>query len=112
MSARRCPFLAVIAAAWLAGCAAEGPFPSLAPRAVEQEPAAEPPAPAAALTPSDPATAARIAELARAARDGHGRFEAALAAARPATARAGATGSESWIEAQLAVSRAQAARTP
>jgi hypothetical protein len=112
MDARR-PFPPLAAAAaLLAGCAAEGPFPSLAPRAVERQLANEQPPAPPPIIPSDPATAGRIRDLVAAAREGDGAFRSALAAARPAVGGAGAAGSESWVAAQQAVSRAQAARAP
>ncbi|HEY0447155.1 MAG TPA: hypothetical protein VGD19_11950 [Allosphingosinicella sp.] len=100
------PFLAL-----LGGCAsAGGDFPSLAPRAVERELAAERPARAAPVVPDDPALAARLAELIGQARQGDAAFEAALESARPAAAGAGAAGSEGWIAAQMQISRVEAAR--
>jgi hypothetical protein len=95
----------------LAGCAASGTYPSLAPRPQElarrqPPPQAEPPAPA----PADPAVAARIAELIGEARNGQSEFEKALAETRPIVSRAGAAGSESWIDAQQAVSRLEGSR--
>lgn len=95
----------------LAGCAARGPFPSLAPRAVERlgdgKPAVIPPA-----IPSEPGLAARVAELAAEARRGQVAFEAAFPAAAASVGRAGATASESWVVAQQAISRLEAARGP
>ncbi|MDB5698489.1 MAG: hypothetical protein JWN69_1293 [Alphaproteobacteria bacterium] len=105
--------LALLLATSLGACAQSGSFPSLAPRAAEraafdgETPAA--PAPPAA---KDPALAARLDQLVGSAREGQRAFEAALAGARNAIARGGATQSESWIEAQLALSRLEAARTP
>jgi hypothetical protein len=96
-------------AAWLAGCAAPGPYPSLAPRPIEKalgEPAVPP---AVAPLPDDPAVAARVAAFLDEARAGDAEFRAALPAASAAVRRAGAVGSDRWIEAQQAVSRAQTA---
>jgi hypothetical protein len=99
---------------WLvlaAGCAPEGPYPSLAPRPMERalaETDIERPVPA---LPDDPAVAERARELSREAQRGQAKFEAALPAARAAAAAAGAVGSESWIAAQQALSRLEAART-
>jgi hypothetical protein len=100
---------ATMIAALLAGCAAEGDYPSLAPRPVERELAATDPAPPPPL-PDDPALAGRVAALAAEAQRGEAEFEAALPAARSAVAGAGAAGGESWIEAQQALSRLEAAR--
>lgn len=113
------------AALLLAGCAAQGDFPSLAPRAVEGErspaaacasgcastlavPAAGAPAPVA----DDPQLASRISELAQRARSGDREFAELLPEARRSIARAGSSGSEPWIEAQQLVSRLEAARGP
>lgn len=93
----------------LGGCAAKGTFPSLAPRAVERlsmdEPVRTPPA-----VPEDAQLEARIAALVSEARQGEAEFQAALGPARARVGRAGGSGSESWVEAQVAVSRLQAAR--
>lgn len=95
----------------MAGCAAGGAFPSLAPRAMERELAGEPQPRATATAPADPGSTARAAELLAAARRGDREFQARAAAAATAASRAGAAGSDSWVEAQQAISRAQAART-
>ena len=106
-------------------CAAAGPFPSLAPRAVERDltggsapagcpdfPEAEPtPAPAAPppVNP-DPQLGARATELLTAARAGEADFAAALPRARTAAQAAGGPGTESWVAAQQEISRLEAAR--
>ncbi len=100
---------AALLGALLAGCAAEGDFPSLEPRAVERELAQTDPAPPAPLA-DDPALAERVAALAAEARRGEAEFEAALPVARSAVAAAGPAGGEAWIEAQQALSRLEAAR--
>ncbi len=104
----------LLAPALLSACAPSGSFPSLAPRPAELaapvpegQAAAEPAPPAA-----DPALVARLDQLVAAAQEGQQAFAPALAAAGGAIARAGAPRSESWIEAQLALSRLEAARTP
>jgi hypothetical protein len=95
-----------------AGCTTEGPFPSLEPRAIEQEdPLAEPVRTPPAVA-TDPALRARAGELLAQARLGEREFEAALGPASAAARAAGAPGSERWIEAQQAISRAEAARAP
>lgn len=95
----------------LAGCAAQGSFPSLAPRAVErigdEEPVVRSP-----NIPANPELAARVAELLAVARRGGAAYEAALPGTARAVSAAGAAGSESWIEAQQALSRLEAARGP
>ena len=92
-----------------AACAAPGPYPSLAPRPAEKAYAGEDerqPTP----QPDDPALAAEIDRLAAAARDGAADFDAALPAAQAAASASGSAGSDSWIEAQQALSRLEAAR--
>lgn len=102
---------AALAATMLAlgACVSQGPFPSLAPRPGEQvaieEPVRDSPEPA-----DDPALRSSVADLLEAARAGARAFDADVAAAETAAARAGAEGSESWMEAQQAVSRLEAAR--
>jgi hypothetical protein len=94
----------------LAGCAADGPYPSLAPRAIERQQAD--PEPVAVEVAADPALAAAVAELLGRARSGEAAFASEIAAAERAVAGAGASGSEGWVEAQQALSLAQAARGP
>ena len=94
----------------LAGCAAPGPFPSLAPREVERVYAAGDPLQSAPEAPDRAGLVERIAGFAAAANDNDSAFRQALAAAQPLAARAGAAGSESWISAQQAISRVEAAR--
>lgn len=97
--------------AGLAGCAAPGPYPSLAPRPIEKalgEPGVPPVVPP---LPDNPAVASRVASLVGEAKAGESEFRAALPAASAAVRRAGAVGSDSWIEAQQAVSRAETAES-
>lgn len=99
----------------VAGCAAPGPYPSLAVRDVERRYAAEAAAPEAAPPPAVPADAGlveRVRALIAQAEAGQAAFAAELPEARRATARAGAPGAEAWVLAQQAISRAEAARTP
>jgi hypothetical protein len=90
-------------------CAPQEGFPSLAPRAVEnlsmEEPVRE-----ILVVATDPALGSRIVELEAAAARGEAEFAAILPQARANSAGAGAAGSESWIEAQQAISRLEAAR--
>ena len=98
----------------IGACAAQGPFPSLAPRAVERDlaggsapagcpdfPEAEPSAsaPTPPIVNPDPRLGARAAD-----------FAEALPAARAAAESAGAVGTEGWIAAQQEISRLEAAR--
>ena len=104
------PITALAAAAMLAGCVAQGPFPSLAPREAERaDPTAEPVRTAPIVAP-DPALRGRLTELIALARQGERDFEAAYAPAQAAARAAGRQGTESWIDAQQALSRLEAAR--
>jgi hypothetical protein len=130
MQIRLCRILcfAALTVPLLGACAAQGDFPSLAPRAVERDltggsaPAGCPgledggaPAQPAGTQPAsvnpDPQLGARVARLLAAARAGQAGFAAALPAANRAATRAGAAGSEAWIAAQQEISRLEAART-
>src|SRR3954471_2858904 len=104
-------FLLVPALLAAAGCAENGTFPSLAQRPAERAYEAErdavlPPGPA---RPDDPAVARRVTELIAEAEAGQAEFERAAGPARAAVAKAGAVNSDSWIEAEQAVSRVSAA---
>ena len=105
---RRSAFLA--AALFLAGCAAQGPFPSLAPRPAELEDMSVEPVRPEPVVADDPALAERIAALTGEARAGWRAFEAEAGAAERAAAASGASGSDSWLAAQQALSRLEAAR--
>jgi hypothetical protein len=93
-----------------AGCAAPGPYPSLAPRPAEKAYAEDADERRPAPQPDDPALAAEIDRLAAAGRSGAADFESALPAAQAAAGAAGSAGSDSWIEAQQALSRLESAR--
>jgi hypothetical protein len=93
------------------GCAQREGYPSLSPRAVEladRAPAAVPATPAT-LT-SDAARLLRLEEAARSAEASVAGFEEALTRAKAAVSSASGKGSESWIVAQMAVSRLEAVR--
>ena len=94
-----------------AGCGASGDYPSLAPRPAEALYASGDPERVPVPAPDDPAIAQHIAPLLEAGRSGEAAFDAALRRAREAAGRAGAAGSDSWVDAQQALSRAAAART-
>jgi hypothetical protein len=102
--------LSAVLAACLAGCVSQGPFPSLALRPAEQEDWTEEPMHAAPVVADDATLPTRIAAVIAEAREGARAFEADLPAAERATAHIGAEGSDSWIEAQQAISRLQASR--
>jgi hypothetical protein len=109
------PLLLGAAAAAQGGCASDkGDFPSLAQRPAERDYAAEqmaPPKVRPAL-PDDPTVAQRASGFVGAAREAEGGFARAYETAAAAVARAGPVGSDSWILAQEAVSRAIAAQAP
>jgi hypothetical protein len=96
------------AAALAAGCVSQGPFPSLAPRPDERlsidEPVREEP-----VVADDSALRVRINTLLAEARSGDAAFDRDYDAAARAMARAGAEGSDSWMNAQLALSRVESA---
>ena len=100
------------AALALAGCVASDGFPSLAPRPAERIASVQEPVHPAVEVPSDPALRARIAELERQAAEGNRAFEAALGATEAAVGAAGKHGSDSWVEAEQALSRLEATRAP
>ncbi|HEU0099822.1 MAG TPA: hypothetical protein VFQ67_13745 [Allosphingosinicella sp.] len=105
------PQLAILLPALLAaGCAAPGPYPSLAPRPAEKAYAEDAEERKPIPQPDDPALAGEIDRLLGEARAGAAEFESALPAAQSAASAAGAAGSDSWIEAQQALSRVEAAR--
>ena len=100
----------LFAAALLAGCVSEGPFPSLAQRPDERL-AIEEPVRAAPVIADDRAFRARIDRLLGEARSGDAAFERDYDAAARAAARSGTEGSDRWLAAEQAFSRAEASRT-
>ena len=113
MTARLRPSLAlVVSALALAGCVAQDGFPSLALRPAEREVSFEPPVRSPVEVPSDPALRARIAELQGRAAAGNRDFEAAVGGVTALAGAAGPAESESWVEAQQALSRLEATREP
>jgi hypothetical protein len=109
------PLLLAPLALAAAGCASDaGDFPSLAQRPAEREFAAEQMSPPKARPPlpADAGVDARAGGFVAAAREAESGFSRAYQVAAAATARAGAPGSDSWVIAQEAVSRAVAAQAP
>lgn len=104
------PLLIAAASLTLAGCVAQGPFPSLAPRPGEGEISMMEPARVDPAVPDDAALRRQVAELEAQAARGQRAFASAEAATAAAVGRAGAEGSRSWTEAQQALSRLEAAR--
>ncbi len=101
--------LAALPLLLVGGCATRGEFPSLAPRPVEQL-AFEEPIKVDPPVAADPALRARAAALLANARAGDAAFEAAYADALPVVRAAGPADSDSWVQAQEAISRVEAAR--
>lgn len=86
--------------------------PSLAPRPAETIDPRVPIPSEVVAGPADPALAARIAGLMAEVRAGDAAFQAAAGDAERLAATAGPVQSESWIEAQQALSALVAARAP
>jgi hypothetical protein len=105
------PLLMPLAA--LAACTSPGgPYPSLQPRAAE---AIDPRVPVERPLndrPVTPTLAAQLSRLVEQARNGDAAFASAAAEAERLAAAAGPPQSDSWTEAQQALSRAVAARDP
>lgn len=107
--------LVLASLALTAGCASnEGDFPSLAQRPAEREYAAEQngPIPVRPPLPADPSVATRAEGFVAAARGAQGAFSSAYETAAAAVGKAGPPGSDSWVIAEQAVSRAVAAQAP
>ena len=97
----------------LAGCATgDAAGPSLGRRAVEATDFREPERSVAAPAPAGPQLAAELAGLRRRAEEGEAAFATLRPRADAAAARAGAEGSEAWVEAQQLLSALEAARQP
>ncbi len=110
MPALRPPFAILVPLLLAAGCAAPGPYPSLAPRPAEKAYAEDAEERKPTPQPDDPALAAEIDRLLAAGRAGAAEFGKAFPAAEAAASAAGGAGSDSWIEAQQALSRLESAR--
>ena len=106
-------FPPLLALAGLAGCVgSSGHYPSLAPRPIEKALGEPGVPPTVAPLPDDPEVATRVSAFVAEAQAGDRTFRAALPAAEEAGRHAGAAGSDRWIQAQQALSRADAAETP
>ncbi len=110
MAGPRASLTIALALLLAAGCAAPGPYPSLAPRPAEQAYAEDAEERKPTPQPDDPALAGEIDRLRAEAKAGSADFDAALPAAEAAARASGAAGSDSWMEAQQALSRLEAAR--
>jgi hypothetical protein len=95
----------------LAGCGVSGSFPSLAPRPEELGQTTAPAQPPVVPAAADPALEAQVNRLLGEARAGDTRFQATIPATERAVRSAGKAGSDSWIDAQQALSRLETART-
>ncbi len=100
----------------LAGCAGSAEYPSLAIRDVERVQGSASPVPDAAdaipaLPPASADLTTRLAGLVETARQSHTRFQSRQAATERAVAAAGATASDSWSSAQVALSDLQTSRS-
>ena len=91
-------------------CAAPGSYPSLAPRPAEAIYAAGDPERVPQPAPDDPSLPLRLRTLVDAGRAGESSFGDAIARARALAGQAGASGSDGWVAAQQALSRAAAGR--
>jgi len=100
----------LLAASMLAGCASRGEFPSLAMRPAEFDSSIEAPERAPVDVPADAALSGQVSALVAEAEAGGREFAAAYGPAETAVARAGARESDKWVEAEVAVSRLEAAR--
>lgn len=103
-------FLLGAIGAGIAGCVSQGPFPSLAPRPGEGEISLAEPVHPTPVVADDDALRRQIAELLAQARAGDRAFAAAYDDAATAVARAGPSGADSWVGAQEALTRLEAAR--
>ena len=110
MAGSRAPLAILVPLLVAAGCAAPGPYPSLAPRPAEKAYAEDAEERQPTPQPDDPALASEIDRLLAEARAGGADFDAALPAAQAAASASGAAGSDSWIEAQQNLSRLESAR--
>jgi hypothetical protein len=104
--------ITALAGALTACAVAGGPYPSLQPRSAE---AIDPRVPVSGAVNTRPVAAqlaARLSELVSQARGGEGPFAALITEAERLAAGAAAPRSESWTQAQEALSAAVAARAP
>lgn len=100
----------LLAALALAGCASRGQFPSLAMRPAELNSTIEAPERPPIAVPADAALGRDVSILVAEAEAGGRDFDAAYGPAESAVARAGASGSDAWVDAEVALSRLEAAR--
>ena len=95
------------------GCSLSEGYPSLMPRPAERIGFDAPlPARSAPIRQIDSALESQVAGLLEEARRGDGVFQAALPSTREAVGRAGAAGSENWIDAQQRLTALESLRNP
>ncbi|HEY0627430.1 MAG TPA: hypothetical protein VGD10_11960 [Allosphingosinicella sp.] len=99
----------LLAALLVGGCTQQGSFPSLRPRAVERLTTDEPVRPVPVVA-ADAGLEGQVSGLLADARRGQAEFESLLGPTRAVVGRAGSAGTDSWVEAQQALSRLEAAR--
>lgn len=104
------PVALLVLLALAAGCAAPGPYPSLAPRPAEKAYAEDADERRPTPRPDDPALAREIDRLVAEAKAGAADFDSAFPAAQAAAGAAGGAGSDGWVEAQQSLSRLESAR--
>ena len=102
--------LAVTAALPLAACVPQGEFPSLAMRPAELDRSTEAPVRPPVEVPADAELRSQVEALHRRALEGDRAFDATYGPTEAAVAAAGARESDSWVEAQQALSRLESAR--
>jgi hypothetical protein len=109
-------FAAIALGLSLSACAGTtGGYPSLAPREIEKTAKTavdEPPPAPRVLAPSRPERVDRIRGLVAKAQSSTARFAKAGSESGGAVLRGGAAGSDSWVLAQMALSRIEATRFP
>ncbi len=99
----------------LSACGKAGNYPSLNPRPIEAKASGlltEPVADSVPLAPASPGVRATVDSAVNAAQAGDVEFNRALSSARSTAQGAGASGSESWIAAQMAISALERSRRP
>ena len=106
----RLPIALFLAASALSACVPQGEVPSLAVRPAERDRTTLPPVRPALEVPNDAGLRQRVTGLLGDAAEGDRAFDVAFGPTEAAIARAGATASESWVEAQMALSRLEASR--
>ncbi|MEE4453778.1 hypothetical protein [Novosphingobium resinovorum] len=117
MTRAKARLLALLLPIGIAACSAGGTYPSLAIRDVERPSGSaaaaqgEAQAPLPALPPASADLVTRLAGLVKVAQEADGRFQSNRPAAERAVGSAGATGSDSWSTASVALARLESSRS-